>query len=224
MRTTTLTGHVTDKEHQPDLEGNMFPVGAEVDVASLEVTGSAPERAAGLVHSQRPEPAVPADRPLPHVRRRRHAARHHVRGRRRRRTAIAGSVRAGCQAEADLGRARVSRARRRHELPRPVAGRRCRAGEEPRQHPHHPPRRPATSRCGRAGCRPRSPRRSTPSASTTSTGSSAGGDDGAPAPRPAHRRDVLLRLLGVRARHPLLRRRRATERSCTARSSTCRRR
>ena len=37
--TSTLVGHVTDAEHQPDLEGNMFPVDTERDVAALEVTG-----------------------------------------------------------------------------------------------------------------------------------------------------------------------------------------
>ena len=51
-----------------------------------------------------------------------------------------------------------------------------------------------------------------------------GGDDRAPPARPAHRRDVLLRLLGVRARTSATTWSTPPARSCTRRSSTCRRR
>ena len=36
---STLVGQVSNPENQPDLDGNMFPVADEVDVASLRVTG-----------------------------------------------------------------------------------------------------------------------------------------------------------------------------------------
>ncbi|MEZ5177838.1 MAG: carotenoid oxygenase family protein [Acidimicrobiales bacterium] len=52
----TLVGHVTNQEHQPDLEGNLFPVSEEVDDVALEVTGHLP---AGLRGASRngPNPA-----------------------------------------------------------------------------------------------------------------------------------------------------------------------
>ena len=56
---TTLVGHVTDGEQQPDLEGNMFPVDAERDVASLEVTGRIPEGLRGSFIRNGPNPMFP---------------------------------------------------------------------------------------------------------------------------------------------------------------------
>jgi len=51
-----LTGRVTNQEHQPDLEGNLFPVGNEVDDASLEVTGVLPEGLRGAFVRNGPNP------------------------------------------------------------------------------------------------------------------------------------------------------------------------
>lgn len=51
-----LTGHVYNREHQPDLEGNMFPVGEELDVASVEVTGALPVGLRGSFVRNGPNP------------------------------------------------------------------------------------------------------------------------------------------------------------------------
>ncbi len=53
---TVLTGHVDNPEHQPDLEGNMFPVGDEVDIARLEVSGRLPEGLRGSFVRNGPNP------------------------------------------------------------------------------------------------------------------------------------------------------------------------
>ena len=59
IETSTLVGHVTDAEHQPDLEGNMFPVDSERDVAALEVTGQIPAGLRGSFIRNGPNPAFP---------------------------------------------------------------------------------------------------------------------------------------------------------------------
>jgi carotenoid cleavage dioxygenase len=51
-----LIGHVTSDEGQPDLEGNMFPVDAEVDIASLDVTGHLPDGLRGSFVRNGPNP------------------------------------------------------------------------------------------------------------------------------------------------------------------------
>lgn len=51
-----LTGHVDNPEHQPDLEGNLFPVGEEVDVARLEITGALPAGLEGSFVRNGPNP------------------------------------------------------------------------------------------------------------------------------------------------------------------------
>ncbi len=43
-----FTGHVARAEHQPDLQGNMFPVADELDIEHLDITGQLP---AGLLGS-----------------------------------------------------------------------------------------------------------------------------------------------------------------------------
>ena len=45
---TILRGHVDSQEHQPDLQGNLFPVADELDIDGLDVTGDLP---AGLLGS-----------------------------------------------------------------------------------------------------------------------------------------------------------------------------
>src|SRR5690349_16160915 len=54
--TTALIGHVTNAEHQPDLEDNLFPVSTEVDVASLDVTGHLPSGLRGSFIRNGPNP------------------------------------------------------------------------------------------------------------------------------------------------------------------------
>ncbi len=51
-----LTGHVDNPEHQPDLEGNLFPVGEEVDVARLDITGALPPALRGSFVRNGPNP------------------------------------------------------------------------------------------------------------------------------------------------------------------------
>ena len=53
---TTLTGNVSRQEHQPDLEGNLFPVDAEVDVAVLAITGELPVGLEGSFIRNGPNP------------------------------------------------------------------------------------------------------------------------------------------------------------------------
>ena len=53
---TVLTGRVRNEEHQPDLEGNLFPVSSEVDVASLEITGRLPDGLRGSFIRNGPNP------------------------------------------------------------------------------------------------------------------------------------------------------------------------
>ena len=115
------------------------------------------------------------------------------------------------------------RARRRHGVPRPLPDRRRRPGEEPGQHPHHPPRRsPAGPVGGRAA--DRGDRLARHRRRVRLRREAQGGDDRAPAPRPPHRRDALLRLLAVRAVPPLPRGRRDRRAGPQRRASTCRRR
>lgn len=54
---TTLIGQVTNFENQPDLAGNLFPVGVEVDDVSLKVTGQIPEGLRGSFVRNGPNPA-----------------------------------------------------------------------------------------------------------------------------------------------------------------------
>ena len=51
-----LTGYVSTNEHQPDLAGNMFPVGEEVDVELLEVSGRLPDGLRGSFVRNGPNP------------------------------------------------------------------------------------------------------------------------------------------------------------------------
>jgi len=53
---TVLTGHVDNPEHQPDLEGNMFPVSDEVDIARLQITGRLPDGLRGSFVRNGPNP------------------------------------------------------------------------------------------------------------------------------------------------------------------------
>lgn len=53
---TALIGNVRNQEHQPDLEGNMFPVGVEADIASLEITGQLPAGLRGSFVRNGPNP------------------------------------------------------------------------------------------------------------------------------------------------------------------------
>ncbi len=53
---TTLIGHVTNNDGQPDLSGNMFPVGTEVDVTALQVTGQIPAGLQGTFVRNGPNP------------------------------------------------------------------------------------------------------------------------------------------------------------------------
>jgi len=53
---TTLVGTVTNREHQPDLEGNLFPVGNELDVERLEITGALPVGLEGSFVRNGPNP------------------------------------------------------------------------------------------------------------------------------------------------------------------------
>ena len=137
---TVLTGQVDNSERQPDLEGNMFPVGDEVDVARLEVSGHLPEGLRGSFVRNGPNPLF---QPV---------GRYHMfdgdgmlhgvtfDGDGRVSYRNRGSDRRGC-ARRSSWPSRVPGARRRPELPRPVAGRRRGPGEEPGEHPHHPTRR-----------------------------------------------------------------------------------
>lgn len=54
--TTTLIGHVTNADRQPDLEGNMFPVSSEHDVEALEVIGQIPAGLRGSFIRNGPNP------------------------------------------------------------------------------------------------------------------------------------------------------------------------
>ena len=54
--TTILTGQVTNHDNQPDLTGNMFPVGTEVDVAELQITGAIPAGLQGAFVRNGPNP------------------------------------------------------------------------------------------------------------------------------------------------------------------------
>jgi len=49
-------GQVTNQDHQADLEGNLFPVGTELDVSSLEVTGHLPSGLRGSFVRNGPNP------------------------------------------------------------------------------------------------------------------------------------------------------------------------
>lgn len=51
-----LVGNVTNQNRQPDLEGNMFPVSDEVDIASLEITGQLPSGLQGSFLRNGPNP------------------------------------------------------------------------------------------------------------------------------------------------------------------------
>ena len=52
-----ITGHVTNAAHQPGLEGNLFPVADELDVASCRVTGELPAGLRGSFVRNGPNPA-----------------------------------------------------------------------------------------------------------------------------------------------------------------------
>ena len=52
-----ITGHVTNAADQPGLSGNLFPVGDEIDVPSLEVTGEIPAGLHGSFVRNGPNPA-----------------------------------------------------------------------------------------------------------------------------------------------------------------------
>ncbi len=54
--TVGLTGQVTNEEHQPDLEGNLFPVGDEVDITALEILGELPDGLHGTFVRNGPNP------------------------------------------------------------------------------------------------------------------------------------------------------------------------
>jgi carotenoid cleavage dioxygenase-like enzyme len=54
--TTSLTGNVSNTAEQADLVGNMFPVGDEIDVAKLDVTGELPEGLRGSFVRNGPNP------------------------------------------------------------------------------------------------------------------------------------------------------------------------
>lgn len=51
-----LIGHVTNAADQPDLRGNMSPVGDEIDVSSCPLTGKVPERLRGSFVRNGPNP------------------------------------------------------------------------------------------------------------------------------------------------------------------------
>ena len=55
-QSAAYAGHVTSQDDQPDLAGNMFPVGTEIDVATLEVSGRVPERLRGSFIRNGPNP------------------------------------------------------------------------------------------------------------------------------------------------------------------------
>lgn len=52
-----LVGQVTNTEHQPDLEGNRFPVADEVDITDCPVTGRLPDGLRGSFVRNGPNPA-----------------------------------------------------------------------------------------------------------------------------------------------------------------------
>ena len=104
--TTVLIGHVDNSEHQPDLEGNMFPVDTEVDVDSLrDHRSTCPSGLHGSFIRNGPNPLF---QPV---------GRYHMfdgdgmlhgitfDGTAAPRTGTAGSAPAGSRAEVDLGRA-----------------------------------------------------------------------------------------------------------------------
>ena len=53
---TVLTGQVDNPEHQPDLEGNMFPVSDELDIDQLRITGHLPAELRGSFVRNGPNP------------------------------------------------------------------------------------------------------------------------------------------------------------------------
>ncbi len=56
MAIADYTTHVTNEAKQPDLVGNMFPVGDELDVADCAVTGDLPEGLQGTFVRNGPNP------------------------------------------------------------------------------------------------------------------------------------------------------------------------
>ncbi len=56
MAIADYTTHVTNEANQPDLAGNMFPVGDEVDVADCPVTGDLPDGLQGTFVRNGPNP------------------------------------------------------------------------------------------------------------------------------------------------------------------------
>lgn len=51
-----LVGQVDNREHQPDLEGNLLPVGEEMEVAHLQITGELPAGLQGAFVRNGPNP------------------------------------------------------------------------------------------------------------------------------------------------------------------------
>ena len=153
-RTDVLTGQVTNRAHQPDMTGNLFPVDREYDVDRCEITGALPAGLRGSFIRNGPNPMF---EPL---------GRYHMfdgdgmlhsvtfedgdasfRNRWVRSRGIGG--------RGQTGPSDLSGVERGDELPRSGTGRGRGAGEEPGQHPHRPPRRAVTWRCGKAACPPR---------------------------------------------------------------------
>ena len=164
----TLTSHVTNAAGQGDLGGNMFPIDHEIDVARCEVIGEIPAGLHGSFVRNGPNPMFEpigkyhmfdGDGMLHGVDFADGTASYRNRWIRSR----------GLGAEIAARPRRLPRSQRRHELPRRLAHRRCRSGEEPGQHPHRAPRRASSWPCGSRASRPRSPPISRRSASGTST-------------------------------------------------------
>ena len=208
---TAFAGHVTNEDHQPDLSGNLFPVDREYDIDRCEVTGTLPSGLRGSFVRNGPNPMFePIGRyhmfdgdgmlHSRHLRRRRRGvpqpldpvARPRGRGSR----SAAPSTRVWATSWTSPIRELVGDAgpvknpanthiiRHAGRLPGALGGRPAHRGDRLARH-----RR-------RVRLRRQAARR----------------DDRASPPRPPHRRDVLLRLLGVRAGHPVLRRRRRRRR------------
>ncbi len=51
-----LTGHVTNRDHQPDLSGNLFPIDREHDIDRCEITGELPRGLRGAFVRNGPNP------------------------------------------------------------------------------------------------------------------------------------------------------------------------
>ena len=208
--------------NQPALRGNLAPVADERDDAACPVTGELPEGLRGSFVRNGPNPMF---EPLGSY----HmfdgdGMLHGVTFDEERRLLpqpldpVAGPGRRGRPRRRGL-----PGAGRRDDLPRPVPHRRGRSGQEPGQHPHHPPRRaPPRPLGGRAAHRGDPVARHRRRVGLRRPPDRL--DDRPPAPRPPHRRDAVLLLLAVRAVPPLPRGRRRPACWSTASRSTSRRR